>query len=397
MRSRIVALVDGPFLALVAALTFCFAGDVGAGASNDVTKGQEATREIAVRAERFSFTPNEIEVAEGEMIRLILEAVDVPHGIAIADLGVTVVARPGDPPAVVEFRAETPGRFQFTCAVFCGNGHDRMAGVLTIVPASGRTTGEEPDRVDDLAVDIVEPDFSLVALPTTLRLPRNRLAFRLTHRFSRPLDGGPGYGNLFEDVFGFDSPALIGLELRYGIAPGTQVGVYRNNNRNIQVFGKYNVLSQRSKREIGLDAYLSVEGLDNFRNDYSPAVGAVFSKRFGERAAVYVEPIWVGNTNKALVHPEPGFVSNDDHSLLVGLGTRIRLRDTVYVVTEYVPRVSGFTNGDDHISFGVEKRMGGHLFQINVSNGLGNTPAQIAGGADRDDWFIGFNITRKFY
>ncbi len=69
----------------------------------------------------------------------------------------------------------------------------------------------------------------------------------------------------------------------------------------------------------------------------------------------------------------------------------------VYLVGEYVPRVNGFSSGDDHISFGIEKRAGGHLFQVNVSNGLGNTPAQIAGGADRNNWFIGFNISRKFY
>jgi hypothetical protein len=69
----------------------------------------------------------------------------------------------------------------------------------------------------------------------------------------------------------------------------------------------------------------------------------------------------------------------------------------VYLVAEYVPRVSGFSNGDDQISFGIEKRAGGHLFQVNVSNGLGNTPAQVAGGADLNDWFLGFNITRKFF
>ena len=73
------------------------------------------------------------------------------------------------------------------------------------------------------------------------------------------------------------------------------------------------------------------------------------------------------------------------------------MRDTVYLVAEYLPRVSGFDSGDDHFSVALEKRMGGHLFQVNVSNGLGGSPAQIAGGADQDDWFIGFNITRKFY
>ena len=391
MRKRIVATEGRTFLGLVAILTLCL-GSGFVQTSDDVEREQEPTREIAIRAEQFSFTPNEIEVIEGETIQLILEAIDVPHGIAVVDLGLKIVAYPGREPVVVEFRAETPGRFRFTCAVFCGNGHDAMTGVLTVVPASARTNSDTADHVD-----VAEPDFNLITLPTTLRLPHHSFAFRLTHRFSRPLDGGPGYGNFAEDFFGFDSAAFIGLELRYGFAPGMQVGIYRNNNRNIQVFGKYNLLWRGHEQGIGLDAYVSIEGTNNLRDDHSPALGVVLSKQLGDRVSVYIEPVWVGNTNKSLLHPEPGFISTDDHSLLTGLATRIRARETVYLVAEYVPRVSGFASGDDHISFGLEKHMGGHLFQINVSNGLGNTPAQLAGGAQRNAWFIGFNITRKFY
>lgn len=383
---------------VVAALALCLGGSAGAQASDNANTEQAQVREISIRAEQYAFAPNEIEVTQGETIRLTLEAVDVPHGIAIADLGVNVVARPGEAPAVVEFDVDTPGRFLFTCAVFCGTGHGRMRGVLTVAPSSSGAPGDGPDRVDDLAVDLFEPDFNLSTLPTTLRLPHRSLAFRLTHRFSRPLDGGPGFGNFAEDFFGLDSTAIIGLELRYGLAPGAQVGIYRNNDRNTQIFGRYNILWQGNEHGIGLDAYLSFEGANNLRDEHSPAVGLVLSKRLGERVAIYAEPIWVGNTNKPfLLHPEPGFVSADDDSMLLGLGTRIRALDTVYLVAEYVPRVSGFSNGDDQISFGLEKRAGGHLFQVNVSNGLGNTPAQIAGGADLDNWFLGFNITRKFF
>ena len=30
-----------------------------------------------------------------------------------------------------------------------------------------------------------------------------------------------------------------------------------------------------------------------------------------------------------------------------------------------------------HVSVAIEKRIGGHLFQVNVSNGLGGSPAQV--------------------
>ena len=208
----------------------------------------------------------------------------------------------------------------------------------------------------DLTVDVVEPAFSVIALLTTLRLPHHRLAFRLTHRFSRPLDGGLGHGNLLEDFFGFDSAAVIGLELRYGVAPGAQVGIYRNNTKNIQIFGQYNILWQGNPPGIGLDAFVSVEGNGNFRKEYSPALGVVLSQRIGNRAAVYVEPIWVGNTNKrGLLHPAPLPRSEHDNTLMAGLGTRLRVRDTTYVVAEYVPRPERFRPGkQSHRSVGLE-------------------------------------------
>ncbi len=367
-------------------------------ASDSAESGDQVIREIALTAKRFQFTPSQIEVNEGETVRLTIRALDVTHGFGIPDLGVDEVVDPAGDPVTVEFIADRPGRYRFACTFFCGNGHGEMTGVLTVVPAGGQPSEAGPDRVDDLTIDVVEPEFSVITLPTTLRLPRNRFAFRLTHRFSRPLDGGPGDGNLLEDFFGFDSAAIIGLELRYGVAPGAQVGIYRNNNRNIQIFGRYNILWQGKTPGIGLDAFASVEGNDNFRDEYSPTLGVVFSQRIRDWAGVYVEPLWVGNSNKpGLLHPEPLPRGDASDTFMVGLGARLRVLDTVYVVAEYVPRVSGFDQGADHISVGFEKRVGGHIFQLNFSNSLGVTPVQLAQGGDMNDWFIGFNIARKFY
>jgi len=73
------------------------------------------------------------------------------------------------------------------------------------------------------------------------------------------------------------------------------------------------------------------------------------------------------------------------------------VRPTVYLVGEIVPR-TGFTPGVNHATFGVEKRAGGHMFQMNFSNGFATTMGQIArGGFSSDDWYLGFNISRKFF
>jgi hypothetical protein len=68
------------------------------------------------------------------------------------------------------------------------------------------------------------------------------------------------------------------------------------------------------------------------------------------------------------------------------------------VVVEGSPRAAGYRPDVSQLSFGIEKRVGGHMFQLNFSNGFGTTISQIArGGSARDKWFLGFNISRKFY
>ena len=88
----------------------------------------------------------------------------------------------------------------------------------------------------------------------------------------------------------------------------------------------------------------------------------------------------------------------DNNTLAVGFGARARLRSAMYAVAEITPRLSGHDPGVSQISFGIEGRAGGHNFQINISNGAGTTLGQIASGAfNNDNWFIGFNLARKFF
>ena len=96
--------------------------------------------------------------------------------------------------------------------------------------------------------------------------------------------------------------------------------------------------------------------------------------------------------------PLPAGVVDANDTFLVGLGTRVRIRPTVYIVGEVAPRPSGYMPGVTHGSFAIEKRAGGHMFQLNFSNSFGTTMAQIArGGPVENDWYLGFNISRKFF
>ena len=273
------------------------------------------------------------------------------------------------------------------------------AALVTMVTSAAAQTAPEPaaepqehevERADpDARVDPLQPDFNLAALPTTLRMPRHKWAFRITHRFTRPLDQGE-FGDLLSDFFGFDSSANVGLELRFGLFRGTQLGVHRTSDRTIQLFAQHSILTERDGARFGLDALVALEGQRNMRGEHQGAFGVITSKRIGRSLAVYAEPIVVTNANP--------FGSTDDTTLLLGLGGRLRVLRSMYLLGEITPRLIGVDMNVNQMSFAVELRPGGHLFQINVSNGWGTTIGQLTrGGITHDNWYLGFNISRKFF
>jgi hypothetical protein len=255
-----------------------------------------------------------------------------------------------------------------------------------LAPTSAIAQEDDPDR--DLR--LAQPDFTIITLPTTLRLPQFGSAFRVTHRFGRPLGAGE-FSDLLEDFFGLDSGAQIGLEYRFGIFRGAQIGIHRTSDKTIEFFSQYSVLQQQNSG-FGLDAVATIEGTDNFKDSYTPSLGIVASRELGEFGAIYVNPRWVNNSN-----PLPSELVDDNDTFFLGLGARIRIRPTVYLVGEFIPRV-GYEPDVNFGSFGIEKRAGGHVFQLNFSNGFGTTMGQVArGGTASDDWYLGFSISRKFF
>lgn len=244
---------------------------------------------------------------------------------------------------------------------------------------------------DDAALKLAEPDFALVSLPTSLRLPVFKSAFRLTHRFGLALKGD--FGDLAGNLFGLDNGATVGLEYRVGIVPNGQVGFHRSSNGKVlELFAQYGVVRQR-RSPLDISAIVSVEGTNNFQDSYSPSFGAIVSREFGDRIALYVEPIWVNNTNTL-----PKELVDDNSTLMVGIGGRIRIGASVYLIGEFAPRAAGFDSGSSHAAFAIEKRLGGHSFQLNFSDSHSTTLGQIAqGGVAPREWYMGFNLSRKFF
>lgn len=293
--------------------------------------------------------------------------------------------------------------------------------MLVFLPTSSRSQSSPPAAVSaDVASGRAQPDFTAINLPTTRRLPVMKSAFRVTHRFGRSLTKGD-FADAASNLFGLDDGAQIGLEYRIGLMSGLQTGVYRTSDKTIEFFGQYDIFRQGQSKPVTADVAVTVEGLNNFHrgsaiededNEYATSVGLVISRTIGDAAAFYVEPAVVTHSNVysnagclehlAHGHDIPGCAQVttggvDSNTVLVGVSSRLRVRPSIYLVGSWTPRLSGFRPGVALGAFGIEKRLGGHVFQLNFSNSLGTTMAQIARGASNgSDWFMGFNISRRF-
>jgi len=263
-------------------------------------------------------------------------------------------------------------------------------------PADAATPPPANDDAEKL--DLAEPDYSLVNLPTTLRLPVHKGDFHLSHRFGENLRADD-FSTQLQNLFGLDEGATIGLEFRFGLMKGLE-GVFlrSNNGRTIQFSAKYDGWHQSASLPVSVSAVVSAEGTNNFGacsncgdTAHAQALGAVVSHEFGEHGAVYLEPFWVHGTG--------GVTIPDRDTGFVGIGARARVHGTTYLVFEVSPRIGGliFADGSPEYAFAIEKRVGGHVFQLQFGNSADMTYAQIARGGNPGGLYFGFNLSRKFF
>jgi hypothetical protein len=242
---------------------------------------------------------------------------------------------------------------------------------------------------DEGTLQPAEPDYRLINLPTTLRLPLFKGNFDLTHRFAGNLRDG-SFTDQLSTLFGLDRGATVGFEYRMAVAKHLELAAYRTSlGQTIEIYGKYDVIHQHGSMPFSASPIVSIEGTNNLQEQFAPVVGVSLSHLFGEVAAVYAVPTWVHNSAAATG-------VNRDTSYL-GVGGRLRFRPTVYVTAEVSPRLSGYAPGTAQYGFAIEKRAGGHMFQLNFTNSAGTTFAQIARGGQPHNLGLGFNLSRKFY
>jgi cytochrome c oxidase subunit II len=91
-------------------------------------------RQITVKAKKYEFQPNRIELKVGEPVEITFESLDTKHGFSCKDLKLEKVLFTKDSPGKVTFTPDKPGTYKFKCAHFCGLGHPKMKGEIVVTP-----------------------------------------------------------------------------------------------------------------------------------------------------------------------------------------------------------------------------------------------------------------------
>ncbi len=241
-------------------------------------------------------------------------------------------------------------------------------------------------------------DYELADLRTGKVAEKGELDFRFSHRFTSSLFN---QSRRPFDMFGLDSFAYTAFGMSYGISDRLAVNVYRQAlDRKLEFSGDLALLNQdKSRAPITLLARAAVDGKNDFASQghnghYVPSIQLVASRSFWNRFALNVDPTFVFN----LKRPDNGAVENS--MVAIGLGGSIKLRESMAVVGEFIPRVTGNPLPGDFIhkaptaSFGFQFRTQRHVFELVVSNSWETNIEGSALGAP-DEMHIGFNIFRR--
>jgi hypothetical protein len=259
------------------------------------------------------------------------------------------------------------------------------------------------------------PGISLATLPTTQIQQSGTFSYRIAHRWNGKVKDG------FENFYGLDGGAHMLTQLSFSLSESAMFSLARSSsNATFEFTGKWRFLHEKADGSVPLSAAI-VAGLDWQTSDGLVGLGDSLGTTDGERFHFYGQlPLskQIGNVSILVV---PGVLLNgnirleDEGALVtVGLAGKYHFGGGFSVFVEAIPIVSGADDADvfngtrqegnklvfnDVFTVGLEKQVGGHVFHVYVTNGLGLTGNQYMSGAELDflerDFRLGFNIYRN--
>ncbi|HEY3131625.1 MAG TPA: DUF5777 family beta-barrel protein [Acidobacteriota bacterium] len=261
------------------------------------------------------------------------------------------------------------------------------------VPAAGQSgrisEWEKPRQISNRWINLPQP----------IPVRRNDMNFLVQHRFSAPLFNGSA-GRLF----GLDSTANIAFGFDYGVWNRVMASVYRaRSDRTIEMDITGDIFHQQRGDPISLAAKIGIEGQNNFRGIYSPHVQVMAARELGRYVDVMVAPTVIFNSQNNGLFFLRDFATNpdDDYTVNLGVGLSVKVRPSLAIVGEYIPRLAGFRGyfvDRPALSVALQKQTFHHVFSLVISTSTQMSPGRYGPnvGSDTDNRFkIGFNIFRK--
>jgi len=106
-------------------------GGVAAACFGAAAFAQMKEKVIRIVAKKFEYTPGEITLQKGTPVILELTTEDVAMGFYAPAFNVDVEIVPGKA-VQVRLVPDKTGTFDFSCNVFCGDGHEDMGGKIHV-------------------------------------------------------------------------------------------------------------------------------------------------------------------------------------------------------------------------------------------------------------------------
>jgi hypothetical protein len=297
--------------------------------------------------------------------------------------------------------------------------------------ANGQIEAAQEESAYDFDKGDEPYDYRLINVPTPKSVPKGSWNIGFTHRFTQPVHPLSESG---KNLIGLDSFGVASFGITYGITDKLSVTAYRSPLcqrglcRTIEVGFAYSFLEQDKRSRWALSAYGSMEGNENFTQEYTYNLQARLSFRAQKRVYLFFSPAVHLNSNgqgrfdpRANEFFPPATVANTfhlpTHGASYGFGTSVLITPNLLALFEFTPRtgfmlgsvipirgpgftVTGFRNeSEPEIGFGIQRNVGKHSFSLTFTNTQTTTTSRYNSSNltyPPQRLVIGFNLARRF-
>jgi hypothetical protein len=244
-----------------------------------------------------------------------------------------------------------------------------------------------------------------LTLPSPSMPARGTYEVRFTHRFNQSLDQG-SFSDQVHSLFGLDTNADVVFGLSYALRRDLQLSLMRSNtNDTLEGAAKFVVLQQAPSVPLNLSLRGGVDWRSekNLEERTSFFAQAIVSHQFGKKAEIFAIPTVATKAGRAVSGTSSGALFKNAFNIPVGLVWT--LRPGMSVVAELVPPnrdLPDEMDADLGWSVGIKRQLGGHWFEILLTNSQSSTADQYVTSTfqgtplDSGDIHLGFNIERRF-